>query len=381
MSPATRPSVARASPGLARQRCRVDSRGPLHDLAPTCPSTDRRQRTWRENRASHGLPGLRHARCRAVRRPHAGRRCPPRRRLAPSRPPEGPDRHAGDRRRGPGLHRRGRASGSDPQAQTRRNHSPGRDQPGRRAHVRRTVRSHGSARREAAGPRPVRRERPTRRRVRRRLALDAAGSGRLRRRQHRGGRGARRQPEGREAHHRHPQAGHRSVRGAEEAGPVVLAGPHHRQGRRRSPDRPDGWRNPGRPRRSSQGVSGGLGPADPRPASLGGGLHRCRRHRRRAGHRLRPHPRRPEGSGREVRELHHGRHCHRRQRPRHPRGVDGRRQRRRVRRQAQGGRSRRRADDRQGARRRWLRRGLLGPGRHGLGRGPGGRRRQHEPGR
>ena len=38
-------------------------------------------------------------------------------------------------------------------------------------------------------------------------------------------------------------------------------------------------------------------------------------------------------------------------------------------------------DDRQGARRRRLRRGLLGPGRHGLGRRPGRRRRQHEPGR
>ena len=49
-------------------------------------------------------------------------------------------------------------------------------------------------------------------------------------------------------------------------------------------------------------------------------------------------------------------------------------------RQAQGRRPGRRPDDRQGARRRWLRRGLLGPGRHGLGRGPGRRRRQHEPG-
>ena len=72
---------------------------------------------------------------------------------------------------------------------------------------------------------------------------------------------------------------------------------------------------------------------------------------------------------------------HRRQRPRHPRRLDGRWQRCRLRRAAQGSGARRRPDGRQGAVRRRLRRGLLGPRRHGLGRRPGRRRGQHEPGR
>ena len=115
------------------------------------------------------------------------------------------------------------------------------------------------------------------------------------------------------------------------------------------------------------------------PRGLGGRLRRRRLHRRGAGHGLRRHPPRPRRPGRRLRELHHRRDRHRRQRARDARRLDRRGQRRGLRRPAQGGGTGREAARRQGALRRGLRRGLVGARRHGLGGRPRRRRHQHEP--
>ena len=64
---------------------------------------------------------------------------------------------------------------------------------------------------------------------------------------------------------------------------------------------------------------------------------------------------------------------------RHTRRLDHRRERSRLCRQVQGRGSRRPPAGRQGSRRCRVRRGLVGPGRDGVGGRPGRRRRQHEP--
>ena len=159
---------------------------------------------------------------RAVRRPDAGRRRPARWR----RRTESARRRSRRSRWSPATWSRSPPASDGRQAVTiaapaGRDDSAGRDQPGPRPHVRRTVRGHRSARREAAGPGPVRRHR---------LLVEAEyddasrstlpvmvdyGIG-----AHRGGRGQRRQPDGGEAHRHHPEAGHRGVRRATRSTPA-----------------------------------------------------------------------------------------------------------------------------------------------------------------
>ena len=101
--------------------------------------------------------------------------------------------------------------------------------------------------------------------------------------------------------------------------------------------------------------------------------------RGRARHGLRPVPPRPRHAVSESTNFTTDATRGRRQRPRHPRRLDDRRHRRRIRRHLPGCRAGREADGRQGAGRRGLRRGLVGPGGHAVGRRPRRRRRQHEP--
>ena len=133
--------------------------------------------------------------------------------------------------------------------------------------------------------------------VRRRLAQDAAGHGRLRPGSHRCGRGQRCQPARSHAHRHRARARHRGVPRQEEGRPRLLGRPHPGLRRRRQPHRARGRRHPGRPRRAGRGLARGLGPADPRTGGLGRRVRRHRLDRRGARHRLRPHPPRPELAG------------------------------------------------------------------------------------
>ncbi len=161
-------------------------------------------------------------------------------------------------------------------------------------------------------------------------------------------------PGGRRAHRDRASARHRGVPRREGGRPCILGRPHPGRGRCRQPDRPGRRRRARRPRRPRRGGPGGLGPPDPRPRGVGGRLRRRRHHRGGAGHRLRPDAPRPPGSGGGVGQLHDGRLGHRRQRPRHPRRLDGRRERCRVRRAPQGRGPEDRPDGRQGPERRRL---------------------------
>ena len=109
-------------------------------------------------------------------------------------------------------------------------------------------------------------------------------------------------------------------------------------------------------------------PADPRPAGLGGRLRRHRVSRSPSSTPgSTPPTRTSTGRVAEAANFTPDDGRRRRQRPRHARRPTIARQRRRLRRPAQGRRPGRRPADRQGARRRRLRRGLLGHRRHGAG--------------
>ena len=225
------------------------------------------------------------------------------------------------------------------------------------------------ARREATRPRPLRRHRACS------TQYDDAspatlpvivdyGSGR-----HRRGRGGQGVPHGREADGDDPQAGRRRLRGGQEHRSRVLGRPHRGQRLRRAPDRSGRRREPRRPRRPGQGRPRGLGAADPRARGLGRRLHRRRRHGGRPRHRLRPDPPRPAGPGPRRRATS----------PPTPTVTDGNGHGTHVASTIAGSGA---ASDglrkgvapgadlhgRQGARRRRLRRGLLGARRHGVGR-------------
>ena len=124
-------------------------------------------------------------------------------------------------------------------------------------------------------------------------------------------------------------AEHRRRRGRREQGPG---------GRLLGRDRPAGprplrrWHRQDPPRRQGRGLARRLRRAGRRPRGVGAGPRRHRRHRRRARHRRRPDAPRPRRAGGRDPQLRARGDGHRRQRPRHPRRLDGGRHRRRLRR-------------------------------------------------
>ena len=252
--------------------------------------------------------------------------------------------------------------------------------PTRRPPLRRPASRRPAAGRPPARPRPVRRRGADRQRLRRRARVDAPGDRRLRRRRaapRRDSDAARLPARTRRSRSR------RSARAAfaadkRDAAPSGARSPPRR--RRRRPDRARRRGHPRRSRRPGARDARHIGRADPRARGLG---RRLRRHRRRPSPSSTPATTRPTPTSPAGRRA-------RRTSPTDPSVVDGNGHGTHVASTIAGTGAA--ADGLHGGVAPGAtlivgkvlddggyRRGLLGPGRHAVGRRPGRRRRQHEP--